>query len=112
MIRLELKFKSFDPYFIQLNSQFVNSLVYFLKFKNCGQISLPTKIKKITVLRSPHIDKKSREQFQLKKYKHSMIITAVNFQDVLIFFEILKNAQLIGIELEINIKFIEYFIES
>ncbi len=34
-----------------------------------GPIPLPTRIERYTVLRSPHIDKKSREQFELSSYK-------------------------------------------
>ncbi|PIW68865.1 MAG: 30S ribosomal protein S10 [Candidatus Omnitrophica bacterium CG12_big_fil_rev_8_21_14_0_65_42_8] len=34
-----------------------------------GPIPLPTKREIITVLRSPHVDKKSREQFQMKTHK-------------------------------------------
>ena len=34
-----------------------------------GPIPLPTKIEKYTVLRSPHVDKKSREQFEIKIHK-------------------------------------------
>ena len=34
-----------------------------------GPILLPTQIKKYTVLRSPHVDKKSREQFEMRIHK-------------------------------------------
>ena len=34
-----------------------------------GPIPLPTRIEKFTVLRSPHIDKKSREQFEMRIHK-------------------------------------------
>ena len=34
-----------------------------------GPIPLPTKINKITVLRSPHVNKKSREQFEMRTHK-------------------------------------------
>ena len=34
-----------------------------------GPIPLPTKIEKFTVNRSPHIDKKSREQFEMRTHK-------------------------------------------
>ncbi|MFN7955506.1 MAG: 30S ribosomal protein S10 [bacterium] len=34
-----------------------------------GPIPLPTKINKFCVLRSPHIDKKSREQFEIRTHK-------------------------------------------
>ncbi len=34
-----------------------------------GPIPLPTKIERYTVLRSPHIDKRSREQFEIRTHK-------------------------------------------
>jgi small subunit ribosomal protein S10 len=39
-----------------------------------GPIPLPTEINKYTVLRSPHIDKKSREQFEMRTYKRLLDI--------------------------------------
>ena len=37
--------------------------------KVVGPIPLPTKINKFTVLRGPHVDKKSREQFEMRTHK-------------------------------------------
>jgi small subunit ribosomal protein S10 len=37
--------------------------------KVCGPVPLPTHIERYTVLRSPHIDKKSREQFEIRTHK-------------------------------------------
>jgi small subunit ribosomal protein S10 len=39
-----------------------------------GPIPLPTEINKYCVLRSPHIDKKSREQFEIRTYKRLLDI--------------------------------------
>ena len=39
-----------------------------------GPIPLPTKREVFTVLRSPHVDKKSREQFQIKTHKRVLDI--------------------------------------
>jgi len=39
-----------------------------------GPIPLPTRIEKYTVLRSPHIDKKSREQFEIRTHKRVLDI--------------------------------------
>lgn len=39
-----------------------------------GPIPLPTKREVFTVLRSPHVDKKSREQFQIKTHKRLLDI--------------------------------------
>ena len=35
----------------------------------CGPIPMPTRVERYTVLRSPHIDKKSREQFEMRTHK-------------------------------------------
>ena len=39
-----------------------------------GPIPLPNKIEKFTVLRGPHIDKKSREQFEIRTHKRLLDI--------------------------------------
>ena len=39
-----------------------------------GPIPLPTRIDRYTVLRSPHIDKKSREQFEIRTHKRLLDI--------------------------------------
>ena len=42
--------------------------------KVAGPIPLPTRINKFTVLRSPHVDKKSREQFEIRTHKRLLDI--------------------------------------
>jgi small subunit ribosomal protein S10 len=43
-----------------------------------GPIPLPTRIERYTVLRSPHVDKKSREQFELRTHKRLIDIHEAN----------------------------------
>ena len=40
-----------------------------------GPIPLPTRIERITVLSSPHVDKKAREQFEIRTHKRIIYIT-------------------------------------
>ena len=40
----------------------------------CGPIPMPTRVERYTVLRSPHIDKKSREQFEMRTHKRLLYI--------------------------------------
>ena len=47
-----------------------------------GPIPLPTHIEKYTVLRSPHIDKKSREQFEMRTHKRLLDIIECSPQTV------------------------------
>ena len=65
-----------------------------------GPIPLPTKIEKFTVLRSPHIDKKSREQFETRTHKRLIDIVEPTPQTV----EALMKLDLAsGVNIEIKI---------
>ncbi len=69
---------------------------YLLK----GPIPLPTRIEKFTVLRSPHIDKKSREQFETRTHKRLIDIIEPTPQTV----EALMKLDLAsGVDVEIKI---------
>ena len=47
-----------------------------------GPIPLPTKVERFTVNRSPHVDKKSREQFEIRTYKRVLDIVSPTPQTV------------------------------
>ena len=47
-----------------------------------GPIPLPTKIERFTVNRSPHVDKKSREQFEIRTFKRLLDIIGPTPQTV------------------------------
>ena len=47
-----------------------------------GPIPLPTRIERFTVLRSPHVDKKSREQFEMRTHKRLLDILEPSSQTV------------------------------
>ena len=47
-----------------------------------GPIPLPTQISRYTVLRSPHVDKKSREQFEMRTHKRLLDILEPTTQTV------------------------------
>ena len=47
-----------------------------------GPIPLPTHIEKYTVLRSPHVNKKSREQFEMRTHKRLLEIVEPTAQTI------------------------------
>lgn len=47
-----------------------------------GPIPLPTRIERYTVLRSPHVNKKSREQFEMRTHKRVVDIFEANARTV------------------------------
>ena len=66
-----------------------------------GPIPLPTHIGKYTVLRSPHIDKKSREQFEIRTHKRLLDIVDPTPQTV---DALMKLDLAAGVDVEIKLK--------
>jgi len=65
-----------------------------------GPIPLPTRIEKFTVLRSPHIDKKSREQFEIRTHKRVLDIVDPTPQTV---DALMKLDLAAGVDVEIKV---------
>lgn len=72
--RIRIRLKAFDH---RLLDQSVEEIVDTAKRTGAtvvGPVPLPTKVEKYTVLRSPHVDKKSREQFEIRIHKRLLDI--------------------------------------
>jgi len=66
-----------------------------------GPIPLPTRNEKFTVLRSPHVDKKSREQFEIRTHKRLLDIVDPTPQTV---DALMKLDLAAGVDVEIKLK--------
>jgi small subunit ribosomal protein S10 len=66
-----------------------------------GPIPLPTRLERFTVLRSPHIDKKSREQFEIRTHKRLLDIVDPTPQTV---DALMKLDLASGVDVEIKLK--------
>ena len=69
--------------------------------KLVGPVPLPTKINRYTVLRSPHVDKKSREQFEIRTHKRLLDIVDPTPQTV---DALMKLDLAAGVDVEIKLK--------
>ena len=67
--RIRIKLKSFDYNLVDKSAEKIVKTVKNTGAVILGPIPLPTRKKRFTVLRSPHVNKKSREQFELATYK-------------------------------------------
>ncbi len=61
--------ESYDPGALDLSSKAIVEHAKRTSARVLGPIPLPTRIERYTVLRGPHIDKKSREQFEIRTHK-------------------------------------------
>jgi len=67
--KIRVRLRAFDAELIDQSAKSIVSAVTRAGAKVSGPIPLPTKINKFTVLRSPHVNKKSREQFEMRTHK-------------------------------------------
>ncbi|MEN9511091.1 MAG: hypothetical protein RLZZ370_910 [Bacteroidota bacterium] len=67
--KIRIKLKSFDHNLLDKSTEKIVKAVKQTGVVVSGPIPLPTRKKVFTVLRSPHVNKKAREQFQVCSYK-------------------------------------------
>ena len=72
--RIRIRLKAYDYRLLDQSAQEILQTAKRTGAKVSGPIPLPTKISKYTVLRSPHIDKRSREQFEMRIHKRLLDI--------------------------------------
>ena len=80
--RIRIRLKAFDHAVIDQASADIVRTAEKTGAQVSGPIPLPTKTKRWTVLRSPHVDKKSREQFEVRTYKRLLDIVQPTPQTV------------------------------
>ncbi|MCH7778348.1 MAG: 30S ribosomal protein S10 [Gemmatimonadetes bacterium] len=80
--RIRIRLKAFDHLVIDQAAADIVRAVEKSGSKVSGPIPLPTKTHRWTVLRSPHVNKKSREQFELKVHKRLIDIPDSRSQTV------------------------------
>ena len=96
-IRIQLK--SYDHRILDKSCREIVEVAKKTGAEISGPIPLPTKRKVYTVLRSPHIDKKSREQFEIRIHKRLIDIKRATPETV----EALTKLDLpAGVEVEIK----------
>ncbi|MBA7671507.1 30S ribosomal protein S10 [subsurface metagenome] len=72
--KIRIKLKAYDYRILDQSAKDIVDIAKRTGAKVSGPIPLPTKISKYTVLRSPHVDKKSREQFEIRIHKRLLDI--------------------------------------
>jgi small subunit ribosomal protein S10 len=98
--KIKIRLKSFDHRSLERATREIVSAVERTGADVSGPIPLPRSISRFTVNRSPHIDKKSREQFEIRTQRRLVIINYPTPQTV----EALGKVDLpAGIDVEIKL---------
>lgn len=67
--KIRIRLKAYDHFALDRSTKEITNTVLRTGARIVGPIPLPTKRTVYTVLRSPHVDKKSREQFETRIHK-------------------------------------------
>ena len=78
--KLRITLKAYDHKLLEQSATEISETARRAGAQVLGPIPLPTKINKYTVLRGPFIDKKSREQFEIRTHKRLLDIIEPNQQ--------------------------------
>jgi small subunit ribosomal protein S10 len=97
--RIRIRLKGFDSRVVDQSSKEIVDTVKRTGAFIAGPVPLPTKIERYTVLRSPHVDKKSREQFEIRTHKRLLDILEPTQQTV---DALMKLDLASGVEVEIK----------
>ena len=72
--KIRIRLEAYDHKLLDQSVSEITDTVRRTGARIAGPIPLPTKINKYTVLRGPHVDKKSREQFEIRTHKRMIDI--------------------------------------
>ncbi|MBI3393375.1 MAG: 30S ribosomal protein S10 [Nitrospirae bacterium] len=98
--KIRIRLKGFDHRLLDQSVQEIVDTARRTGAKISGPIPLPTRINRYTVLRSPHVDKKSREQFEIRTYKRLIDILEPTPQTIDALMKIDLSA---GVDVEIKL---------
>ena len=80
--KIRIRLKAYDHKLLDQSSADIVDTARKSGARIVGPVPLPTCITKFTVLRSPHVNKKSREQFEIRTHKRMMDILEPTQQTV------------------------------
>jgi small subunit ribosomal protein S10 len=98
--KIRIRLKSFDHRMIDMSAKNIVRTAKNSGAKIAGPIPLPTKKQIHTVLRSPHVNKKSREQFESRTHKRLIDIVDSTPQTI---DSLMKLELPAGVEVEIKV---------
>jgi small subunit ribosomal protein S10 len=98
--KIRIRLKSFDHRMIDKAARDIVKTAKNTDAKIAGPVPLPTKIQKYTVLRSVHVNRKSREQFETRTHKRLIDILDATPQTV---DSLMKLDLPAGVEVEIKV---------
>jgi len=98
--KIRIRMEAYDHRILDRSARQIVDAAIRTGAKVCGPVPLPTRIERYTVLRSPHVNKKSREQFEIRTHKRLIDIVEPTIPTV----DALNNLKIpAGVEIKIKV---------
>ena len=99
--KIRIRLKAYDHEVVDQSTKKIVETVVRTQAKVRGPVPLPTEIRRYTVVRSPHVDKDSREHFEMRVHKRLIDIVDPNAKTI----DSLQRIELpAGVDIEIKIQ--------
>lgn len=98
--KIRIRLRAFDHKLLDQSTKEIVETARRTGARVAGPIPLPTRINRYTVLRSPHVDKKSREQFEVRTHKRLLDILEPTQQTI---DQLMKLDLSAGVDVEIKL---------
>lgn len=72
--KIRIQLRAYDHRILDKSAEEIVDTVKRTGARVCGPIPLPTRTERFAVLKSPHVDKKSMEQFEMRTHKRMLDI--------------------------------------
>jgi small subunit ribosomal protein S10 len=89
--KIRIRLESFNPELLTSSCQMLKNMLHNTRLNSIGVIALPTRKRIYCVLRSPHVDKDSREHFEIRIHKR---ILEIYYDSEALIFDLLSEADL------------------
>lgn len=98
--KIRIKLKAYDHKLLDMSTREIVETAKRTGATVAGPIPMPTRINKFCVLRSPHVDKKSREQFEMRTHRRLLDILEPTQQTI---DSLMKLELSAGVDVEIKL---------
>ncbi|MEJ2135625.1 MAG: 30S ribosomal protein S10 [Desulfofustis sp.] len=98
--KIRIRLKAYDHKLLDQSTHEIVDTARRTGSSVAGPIPLPTSIKKFCILRSPHVDKKSREQFEMRTHRRLLDILEPTQQTIDLLMKLELSA---GVDVEIKL---------
>ena len=102
--KIRIRLRAFDHKLLDQSTKEIVETARRTGARVTGPIPLPTRINRYTVLRSPHVDKKSREQFEVRTHKRLLDILEPTQQTI---DQLMKLDLSAGVDVEIKLSAVQ-----